>query len=144
MAQNPQAYADAFARAWFKLTHRDMGPKARYIGNEIPAQSFIWQDPLPKADYAMVDAADIAALKGKLLSSGLEQRELIRAAGHRHRPIGIPICGAANGARIRLNPAKGWAVNDPAELDKVLAKLTAIRPSSTRARPVARRSAWPT
>jgi catalase-peroxidase len=70
MAQNPQAYADAFARAWFKLTHRDMGPKARYIGNEIPAQSFVWQDPLPKADYAMVDAGDVAALKASCSPAG--------------------------------------------------------------------------
>ena len=126
--KNPQAYADAFARAWFKLTHRDMGPKARYIGNEIPAQSFIWQDPLPKADYAMVDAGDVAALKGKLLSSGLEQRELIRAAWASASTYrNTDMRGGANGARIRLNPAKGWAVNDPAELDKVLAKLTAIQ-----------------
>nr|WP_246027355.1 catalase/peroxidase HPI [Novosphingobium umbonatum] len=126
--KNPQAYADAFARAWFKLTHRDMGPQARYIGNDVPKQTFAWQDPLPKADYAMVDAGDIAALKDKIAASGLEQRELIRAAWASASTFrGTDMRGGANGARIRLNPAKGWAVNDPAELDKVLAKLTAIQ-----------------
>nr|WP_237741161.1 catalase/peroxidase HPI [Novosphingobium sp. B-7] len=126
--KDPQAFADAFARAWFKLTHRDMGPKGRYIGPDVPAQSFLWQDPLPKADYAMIDAGDIAKLKGQILASGLGQRELIRAAWASASTFrSTDMRGGANGARIRLNPEKAWAVNDPAELDAVLAKLAAIQ-----------------
>ncbi|WP_439646868.1 catalase/peroxidase HPI [Novosphingobium capsulatum] len=126
--KDPQAFADAFARAWFKLTHRDMGPKGRYIGPDVPAQSFLWQDPLPKADYAMIDAGDIAKLKAQILASGLGQRELIRAAWASASTFrSTDMRGGANGARIRLNPEKAWAVNDPAELDAVLAKLAAIQ-----------------
>nr|WP_233250968.1 MULTISPECIES: catalase/peroxidase HPI [Novosphingobium] len=126
--KDPQAFADAFARAWFKLTHRDMGPKGRYIGPDVPAQSFLWQDPLPKADYAMIDAGDVAKLKAQILASGLGQRELIRAAWASASTFrSTDMRGGANGARIRLNPEKAWAVNDPAELDAVLAKLAAIQ-----------------
>lgn len=126
--KDPQAFADAFARAWFKLTHRDMGPKGRYTGPDVPAQSFLWQDPLPKADYAMIDAGDIAKLKGQILASGLGQRELIRAAWASASTFrSTDMRGGANGARIRLSPEKAWAVNDPAELDAVLAKLAAIQ-----------------
>nr|WP_231627592.1 catalase/peroxidase HPI [Novosphingobium sp. AAP1] len=126
--KDPQAFADAFARAWFKLTHRDMGPKGRYIGPDVPAQSFLWQDPLPKADYAMIDAGDIAKLKAQILASGLGQRELIRAAWASASTFrSTDMRGGANGARIRLSPEKAWAVNDPAELDAVLAKLAAIQ-----------------
>lgn len=134
--KDPQAFADAFARAWFKLTHRDMGPKGRYIGPDVPAQSFLWQDPLPKADYAMIDAGDIAKLKGQILASGLGQRELIRAAWASASTFrSTDMRGGANGARIRLNPEKAWAVNDPAELDAVLAKLAAIQASFNKTAP---------
>ncbi|WP_179504682.1 MULTISPECIES: catalase/peroxidase HPI [unclassified Sphingomonas] len=134
--KDPQAFADAFARAWFKLTHRDMGPKARYIGPDVPAQSFLWQDPLPKADYAAIDAGDVATLKAQILASGLTQRELIRAAWASASTFrSTDMRGGANGARIRLNPEKSWAVNDPAELDAVLAKLGAIQAGFNKSAP---------
>ncbi|NMN04207.1 MULTISPECIES: catalase/peroxidase HPI [unclassified Novosphingobium] len=134
--KDPQAFADAFARAWFKLTHRDMGPKARYIGPDVPAQSFLWQDPLPKADYATIDASDVATLKAQILASGLTQRELIRAAWASASTFrSTDMRGGANGARIRLNPEKSWAVNDPAELDAVLAKLGAIQAGFNKSAP---------
>ncbi|WP_305082407.1 catalase/peroxidase HPI [Novosphingobium sp. ES2-1] len=126
--KNQQAFSDAFARAWFKLTHRDMGPQARYLGKDAPKVTMTWQDPLPKANYAMVDAADIAALKGSILSSGLTTAELVRTAWASASTFrATDMRGGANGARVRLAPQKDWAVNDPAELAKVTAKLEAIR-----------------
>jgi catalase-peroxidase len=121
---DPQAFADAFARAWFKLTHRDMGPRARYLGKEVPGEALIWQDPLPKADHAMVDGADIAALKAKVLDAGLTVPELVGAAWASAGSFrASDMRGGANGARVRLAPQKDWAVNDPKELAKVLGKL---------------------
>ncbi|MBA4087896.1 MAG: catalase/peroxidase HPI [Novosphingobium sp.] len=126
--KNPQAFSDAFARAWFKLTHRDMGPQARYLGKDAPKVTMTWQDPLPKASYAPVDAADVAALKGSILSSGLTTGELVRAAWASASTFrATDMRGGANGARVRLAPQKDWAVNDPAELAKVTAKLEEIR-----------------
>jgi catalase-peroxidase len=121
---DPRQFADAFARAWFKLTHRDMGPQARYLGPEIPRQDFIWQDPLPKADYANIDASDVEQLKSRVLASGLAPRDLIRAAWASASTFrGTDKRGGANGARIRLAPEKDWAVNDPDDLGKVLTVL---------------------
>jgi catalase-peroxidase len=126
--KNPQDFSDAFARAWFKLTHRDMGPQARYLGKDAPKATFVWQDPLPKAAFGVIDTADIAALKGAILSSGLTTQELVRtawAAASSFRATDMR--GGANGGRIRLEPQKNWAVNNPAELTKVLGKLDTIR-----------------
>jgi catalase-peroxidase len=125
---NPEQFADAFARAWFKLCHRDMGPKARYLGPDVPAEELIWQDPIPAADYAPIDSADIATLKQKILSSGLTVAELVATAwasastyrGSDHR-------GGANGGRIRLAPQKDWDVNEPERLAKVLQVLEGIK-----------------
>lgn len=125
---DPDAFADAFARAWFKLCHRDMGPKARYLGPEVPEEDLIWQDPIPAVDHALVDKADIAALKKKILDSGLAVAELVQTAwasastyrGSDHR-------GGANGARIRLAPQKGWAVNQPEQLARVLKAYEGIK-----------------
>lgn len=126
--KNPQEFADAFARAWFKLTHRDMGPQARYLGKDAPKVSFTWQDPLPKADYATIEAGDVAQLKQKLLGSGLTTAELVRTAWASASTFrATDMRGGANGGRLRLDPQKNWAVNNPAELTKVLAKLEAIR-----------------
>ena len=126
--KNPQLFADAFARAWFKLTHRDLGPEARYVGKDVPKVSFVWQDPLPKADYAMIGDADIAKLKGDIAASGLTVPELVRAAWASASTYrGTDMRGGANGARLRLDPQRNWAVNDPAELAKVVTKLDAIR-----------------
>ncbi|MBT9393620.1 catalase/peroxidase HPI [Hymenobacter sp. NST-14] len=126
--ENPEEFADAFSRAWFKLTHRDMGPISRYVGPEVPAEELIWQDPLPKADYAPIDEADVAALKDALASSGLTVAELVRTAWASASTFrGSDKRGGANGARIRLIPQKYWTANNPAELDKVLDKLTAIQ-----------------
>ena len=126
--QDPQAFADAFARAWFKLTHRDMGPKARYLGPEVPAEDLIWQDPLPAVDHPLVDAGDIADLKGKVLASGLSVAELVSAAWASASTFrGSDYRGGANGARIRLAPQKEWEVNQPAQLAKVLNALEGIR-----------------
>ena len=125
---HPDQFADAFARAWFKLTHRDMGPKTHYIGSEVPAQTFAWQDPLPVEHHALVEAADVALLKSRLLASGLTNGQMVRtawAAASTWR--GTDLRGGANGARIRLAPQKDWAVNDPAELAKVLATLDKVR-----------------
>ena len=122
------AFADAYARAWFKLTHRDMGPKARYLGPEVPAEDLIWQDPLPKASHASIDAGDIAALKAKILDSGLSVSELLSAAWASASTFrGGDKRGGANGARVRLAPQKDWAANDPATLAKVLAALEGIQ-----------------
>lgn len=126
--ENPDQFADAFARAWFKLTHRDMGPRARYLGPEVPAEALIWQDPVPAVDHGLVDAGDVAALKGKILASGLAVSELVATAwGSAATFRGSDKRGGANGARIRLAPQKDWAVNEPARLAKVLDALTAIQ-----------------
>ncbi|WP_305046677.1 catalase/peroxidase HPI [Geoalkalibacter sp.] len=125
---DPAAFADAFARAWFKLTHRDMGPKARYLGPEVPAEDLIWQDPLPAVDHALIDAQDIAALKGKILASGLSVSQLVATAWASASTFrGSDKRGGANGARIRLAPQKDWEVNQPAQLAKVLAVLEGIQ-----------------
>ncbi|WP_443477872.1 catalase/peroxidase HPI [Novosphingobium aerophilum] len=126
--ENPELFAQAFARAWFKLTHRDMGPSARYLGAEAPQESFAWQDPLPKAGYTAIDSTDVAALKAKILASGIAPRELVKAAWASAATFrATDMRGGPNGGRLRLDPAKGWAVNDPAELAKVLARLERVR-----------------
>ncbi|WBX84612.1 catalase/peroxidase HPI [Sphingosinicella microcystinivorans] len=126
--KNPQEFADAFARAWFKLTHRDMGPQARYLGKDVPSATFTWQDPLPKADYATIDNADVTALKAEIAGSGLTTAELVRTAWASASTFrATDMRGGANGARLRLEPQKNWAVNTPAELTKVLGRLEAIR-----------------
>ena len=125
---DPAALADAFARAWFKLTHRDMGPKSRYLGKLVPAEDLLWQDPVPAVDHPLVDAQDVAALKSAVLASGLEIRELVATAWASASTFrGSDKRGGANGARIRLAPQKGWAVNDPPQLARVLGVLERIR-----------------
>jgi catalase-peroxidase len=125
---NPAKFADAFARAWFKLTHRDMGPKVRYLGKLVPKEDLIWQDPVPHADHPLVNAQDIAALKAKLLGSGLSTAQLVKTAWASASTFrGTDMRGGANGARIRLAPQKDWAANEPAELANALAALEAIR-----------------
>ena len=125
---HPQEFADAFAKAWFKLTHRDMGPIARYLGPEVPKQPQIWQDPVPAVDHELVDARDIAALKAKILASGLSVSDLVSTAWASASTFrGTDKRGGANGARIRLAPQKDWAVNNPPELAKVLKTLEAIQ-----------------
>ena len=126
--EHPEEFKLAFAKAWFKLTHRDMGPKARYLGAEVPQEDLIWQDPLPKADGAPIDATDQAALKAKILASGLTPAELTRTAWASAASFrGTDKRGGANGARIRLAPEKDWAVNNPPELSKVLKRLEKIQ-----------------
>jgi catalase-peroxidase len=126
--ENPDQFADAFARAWFKLTHRDMGPIERYLGPEVPSEELLWQDPVPKVDHPLVDATDIAALKAKVLASGLTVAELVSTAWASASTFrGSDKRGGANGARIRLAPQKDWKVNQPAQLAKVLARLEDIR-----------------
>jgi catalase-peroxidase len=126
--QNPDQFADAFARAWFKLTHRDMGPRPRYKGKMTPAEVLIWQDPVPAVDHPLVNAADVTALKAKVLASGLSISQLVSTAWASASTFrGSDKRGGANGARIRLAPQKDWAVNDPAQLSGVLAKLEAIK-----------------
>ena len=126
--KDPQALADAFARAWFKLTHRDMGPRVRYLGPDVPAEVLIWQDPVPAVDHPLVDAADIAALKAEVLASGLSVPELVTTAWASASTFrGSDKRGGANGARIRLTPQKDWEVNSPAQLTRVLAALEGIR-----------------
>lgn len=125
--ENPDAFADAFARAWFKLTHRDMGPRVRYLGNEVPAEVLIWQDPVPAVDHALVDANDIASLKTTILQSGLSISELVSTAWASASTFrNSDKRGGANGARIRLAPQKFWSVNNPPQLQKVLGKLESI------------------
>ncbi|WP_066160487.1 catalase/peroxidase HPI [Hydrogenophaga pseudoflava] len=127
-AANPDEFADAYARAWFKLTHRDMGPKARYLGPEVPAEDLIWQDPVPAVDHPLIDAADARELKARVLASGLSVSELVStawASASTYR--GSDMRGGANGARIRLAPQKDWEANQPAQLAKVLAVLEEIR-----------------
>jgi catalase-peroxidase len=126
--ENPQEFADAFARAWFKLTHRDMGPVARYLGPLVPTETLVWQDPIPAVDHELIGADDIAALKAKVLASGLTIAQLVSTAWASASTFrGSDKRGGANGARIRLAPQKYWEVNQPAELAKVLAKLEEIQ-----------------
>jgi len=126
--QNPEEFADAFARAWFKLTHRDMGPRSRYLGAEVPAEELIWQDPVPAADYKLIDAQDIASLKGKILVSGLSVSQLVSTAWASACTFrGSDKRGGANGARIRLAPQKDWEVNQPIQLKTVLQTLEGIQ-----------------
>ena len=125
---NPKEFDQAFARAWFKLTHRDLGPRARYVGSEIPEEVFIWQDPVPAVDHKLIDAGDVANLKAKILKSGLTAPELVKtawASASTYR--GSDMRGGANGARLRLAPQKDWEVNDPEQLDKVLKSLAQIQ-----------------
>ncbi|MDE3156799.1 MAG: catalase/peroxidase HPI [Acidobacteriota bacterium] len=127
-ADDPEAFRLAFAKAWFKLTTRDMGPRSRYLGSEVPSEQLIWEDPLPSADHPVVTAQDIATLKAKILASGLTVPELVRTAWASAVTFrGTDMRGGANGARIRLAPQKDWAVNDPPELARVLARLETIQ-----------------
>jgi len=126
--ENPDAFADAFARAWFKLTHRDMGPRARYLGADVPKEELLWQDPIPAVNHPLIDDKDVAALKEKVLASGLSVSELVStawASASTYR--GTDKRGGANGARIRLAPQKFWVANNPPQLQKVLSKLEAIQ-----------------
>ncbi len=126
--ENPEEFADAFARAWYKLTHRDMGPIQRYLGHLVPEEELIWQDPIPARDHDLVDDQDIASLKGKILDSGLSVSELVSAAWASASTFrGSDKRGGANGARVRLEPQKNWEVNNPAQLAKVLEKLEGIQ-----------------
>ncbi len=125
---NPDAFADAFARAWFKLTHRDMGPRSRYLGSEVPDEELIWQDPIPAVTHELIDERDIASLKAEILASGLTVSELVSAAWASASTFrGSDLRGGANGARIRLAPQKGWEVNEPASLASVLDTLAGIQ-----------------
>ena len=132
--ENPEEFRLAFAKAWFKLTHRDMGPRARYIGAEVPREDLIWQDPLPRVDHALVDTKDVAALKSKILASGLTVPELVATAWASAASFrGTDMRGGANGARVRLAPQKDWEVNNPRELAKVLQRLEGIQSDFNRA-----------
>jgi catalase-peroxidase len=125
---NPEEYADAFARAWFKLTHRDLGPRSRYLGSQVPTEILNWQDPIPAVDHALVDDKDVAQLKSKILASGLSTSELVRTAWASAASFrGTDMRGGTNGARVRLAPQKDWAANNPQELAKVLAQLEKIQ-----------------
>jgi catalase-peroxidase len=126
--ENPDAFADAFARAWFKLTHRDMGPRARYLGPDVPAEVLIWQDPIPAVNHPLINADDISTLKGKLLASGLGVPELVSTAWASASTFrGSDKRGGANGARIRLTPQKFWQVNNPVQLEKTLKVFESIQ-----------------
>jgi catalase-peroxidase len=126
--ENPEAFADAFARAWFKLTHRDMGPRSRYLGALVPKEELVWQDPVPTVDHKLIDAQDIAALKARILASGLSVSELVTTAWASASTFrGSDKRGGANGARIRLLPQKDWKVNQPEQLSKVLQTLEAVQ-----------------
>lgn len=126
--ENPEEFKQAFAKAWYKLTHRDMGPSARYLGNEVPAEKLLWQDPIPEIDYNLITEGDATKLKKEIIASGLTVPELVRAAWASASTFRITdMRGGANGGRIRLEPQKNWEVNDPEELTKVLAKLEEIR-----------------
>ena len=132
--ENPEEFELAFAKAWFKLTHRDMGPRARYLGAEVPAEELIWQDPVPAVDYGLIDAGDITELKSEVLASGLTIPELVRTAWASAVTFrGTDMRGGANGARIRLAPQKTWEVNNPVELAKVLKRLEGIQKDFNRA-----------
>ncbi len=127
-AENPEEFRLAFAKAWFKLTHRDLGPRSRYVGAEVPKEDLIWQDPLPRISYKPIDAKDAATLKAKIIASGLTNAELVRTAWASAATFrGTDMRGGANGARVRLAPQKDWEVNNPAELNKVLQKLEGIQ-----------------
>jgi catalase-peroxidase len=133
--KDPQALAEAFARAWFKLTHRDMGPKVRYLGPEVPAEDLLWQDPLPAVDHPLIDAKDIADLKAKVLASGLSVAELVSTAWASASTFrGSDKRGGANGGRIRLAPQKDWEANQPAQLARVLGVLETIQQAFNGAR----------
>ena len=126
--ENPEEFADAFARAWYKLTHRDMGPIERYLGPEVPQEELIWQDPVPKVDHPLIDDKDIASLKGKIVDSGLSIPDMVKvawASASTYR--GSDMRGGANGARLRLEPQKNWEVNEPQQLDKILKTLEGIQ-----------------
>ncbi len=126
--ENPDQFADAFARAWYKLTHRDMGPISRYLGSEVPSEELIWQDPIPVVDHDLIDASDIADLKGKILDSGLSTSQLVSTAWASASTFrGSDMRGGANGARIRLEPQNGWAVNQPDQLASALATLEGVQ-----------------
>jgi len=126
--ENPDAFSDAFARAWFKLTHRDMGPRSRYLGSEVPEEVYIWQDPVPPVDHELIDDSDVAALKAEVLDAGLSVGELVTTAWASASTFrGSDMRGGANGARIRLAPQKDWEVNQPEQLAKVLETLEGIR-----------------
>ena len=128
--KNPKEYELAFAKAWFKLTHRDMGPRARYLGSEVPKEVLSWQDPIPSLDHPVIDSKDIAKLKSAILASGLTGPELVRTAWASASTFrGTDMRGGANGARVRLSPQKDWQANNPAELQKVLAKLESVQQS---------------
>ena len=132
--KNPEQYADAFARAWFKLTHRDLGPRTRYLGSQVPAEVLVWQDPIPAVNHPLVDASDISQLKARINSSGLATAELVRTAWASASTFrGTDMRGGANGARVRLDPQNTWAVNDPAELAKVIKQLEGIQQEFNRA-----------
>ncbi|SEK61735.1 catalase-peroxidase [Roseateles sp. YR242] len=125
---DPQRFADAFARAWFKLTHRDMGPKVRYLGPLVPQEDLLWQDPIPAVDHPLVESADVAALKKTVLASGLTPQQLIKAAWASASTFrGTDLRGGANGARLRFAPQKDWEVNEPAEIAQVIGKLTEVQ-----------------
>jgi catalase-peroxidase len=133
--EHPDQFADAFARAWFKLTHRDMGPRTRYLGAEVPAEELIWQDPIPAVNHKLIDEQDIASIKGKVLASGLSVSELVSTAWASASTFrGSDKRGGANGARIRLAPQKDWEVNQPARLAKVLKTLAGIQSTFNGAR----------
>ncbi len=132
--ENPQAFADAFAKAWYKLTHRDMGPRTRCLGPLVPAEPQLWQDPVPDVTHEVIGEQDIAALKGKILASGLSIAQLVSTAWASAATFrGTDKRGGANGARIRLAPQKDWAVNNPAELGTVLETLEQVRQDFNRA-----------
>jgi len=137
---NPGQFSDAFARAWFKLTHRDMGPRAGYLGSQVPNEQMIWQDPVPAVDHALIDAQDIGQLKSSILASGLTVPELVRTAWASAASFrGSDMRGGANGGRLRLAPQKDWAVNNPPELAKVLARLDGIQKDFNRRQPGGRK-----
>src|SRR5207249_3607053 len=126
--EHPEQLAESFARAWFKLTHRDMGPRARYLGPEVPAEELVWQDPIPAVNHKLIDTQDIASLKAKILASGLSISELVSTAWASASTFrGSDKRGGANGARIRLAPQKDWEINHPAQLAKVLKTLKDIQ-----------------
>jgi len=134
--ENPEEFADAFARAWFKLTHRDMGPRSRYLGTEVPSEKLIWQDPVPAVDHDLIDAQDIADLKGKILTSDLSISQLVSIAWASASTFrASDKRGGANGARIRLTPQKDWEVNQPAQLETVLQALQGIQKGFNSAQP---------
>ena len=125
---NPAEFETAFAKAWFKLTHHDMGPRTRYVGSEVPAEALIWQDVVPAVNHKLIDAADIASLKSRILKSGASVPELVRTAWASASSFrGTDLRGGANGARVRIAPQKDWAVNNPTELAQVLTRLEDIQ-----------------